>query len=72
MTCVVNPVKQRQAHEQPVIYYSIILGLIGPALLVTVPPLRQSLGWKPAERPPTSYPCEFYVPEVWACELTFV
>ncbi|KAI0086805.1 hypothetical protein BDY19DRAFT_1092797 [Irpex rosettiformis] len=47
---------QRQAHEQPVIYYSLILGLIGPVLLVTVPPIRQSLGWKPAERPPTSYP----------------
>ncbi|KAI0781658.1 hypothetical protein BC629DRAFT_1289586 [Irpex lacteus] len=47
---------QRQAHEQPVIYYSIVLGLIGPALVVTVPPIRERFGWKPAERPPTTYP----------------
>ncbi|KAL4248195.1 NADH-ubiquinone oxidoreductase 9.5 kDa subunit [Abortiporus biennis] len=47
---------QRQAHEQPVIFYSVVLGLIGPVMLVTVPPIRRSFGWKPAEVIPTSYP----------------
>ena len=53
-----NP-QQRQAHEQPVIFYSIILGLIGPVMVVTVPPVRKSLGWRPAEPIPTSYPGEY-------------
>ncbi|KAI0338093.1 hypothetical protein BDW22DRAFT_1432756 [Trametopsis cervina] len=47
---------QRQAHEQPVLYYSVVIGLVGPLLIVTVPPVRQRMGWEPAERPPTSYP----------------
>ncbi|KAI0704438.1 hypothetical protein C8T65DRAFT_654040 [Cerioporus squamosus] len=47
---------QRQAHEQPVIFYSVIIGLIGPVMLVTVPPIRKSLGYGPREPIPTSYP----------------
>ncbi|KAF8581958.1 hypothetical protein K439DRAFT_189115 [Ramaria rubella] len=47
---------QRQAHEKPVIFFSLILGCIGPVLVVTVPPVRKSMGYKPAERVPTSYP----------------
>ena len=52
--------QQRQAHEQPVIFYSLVIGFIGPVLLVTVPPVRKSLGWRPAEPIPTSYPGEFF------------
>ncbi|KAI0808229.1 hypothetical protein C8Q74DRAFT_1363636 [Fomes fomentarius] len=47
---------QRQAHEQPTIFYSVVIGLIGPVLVITVPPIRKSLGWRPAEPIPTSYP----------------
>ncbi|KIP04174.1 hypothetical protein PHLGIDRAFT_109905 [Phlebiopsis gigantea 11061_1 CR5-6] len=47
---------QRQAHEQPVIFYSCVLGLIGPVMVITVPPIRETLGYKPIERPPTTYP----------------
>ncbi|KAL9932190.1 hypothetical protein V8E36_008962 [Tilletia maclaganii] len=47
---------QRSAHEQPIIFYSLVIGSIGPVLVVTVPGIRRSLGWKPAERIPTSYP----------------
>ncbi|KAL1942264.1 hypothetical protein VTO73DRAFT_6328 [Trametes versicolor] len=36
---------QRQAHEQPVIFYSLVIGLIGPVMLVTVPPIRKTLGY---------------------------
>jgi len=49
--------QRRMSHEQPVIYYSCILGGIGPILVVAVPPLRKSLfGYEPAEAPPASYP----------------
>lgn len=47
---------QRQAHEQPVIFYSCVLGLIGPAMVLTVPPIRKKLGYVSPERPPTTYP----------------
>ncbi|THG92459.1 hypothetical protein EW026_g8451 [Hermanssonia centrifuga] len=47
---------QRQAHEQPVIFYSCLIGLIGPLIVVTVPPIRKSMGWQYAERLPTTYP----------------
>ncbi|EIW68681.1 hypothetical protein TREMEDRAFT_32065 [Tremella mesenterica DSM 1558] len=48
--------KQRQAHESPVIFYSLVLGFVGPTMVLTVPPIRKSFGWKPAERIPTTYP----------------
>nr|GAT60733.1 predicted protein [Mycena chlorophos] len=47
---------QRQAHESPVIFYSCAIGLVGPVLLVAVPPLKKGLGYKPAEPIPLSYP----------------
>ncbi|KAF8972132.1 hypothetical protein BDZ97DRAFT_1650183 [Flammula alnicola] len=47
---------QRQAHENPVIFYSVIIGAIGPVMALTVPPIRESLGYKPAEMIPTTYP----------------
>ncbi|KAI0728319.1 hypothetical protein C8Q72DRAFT_974276 [Fomitopsis betulina] len=47
---------QRQAHEQPVIFYSCVIGLIGPTMLVTVPPVRRALGYKNPEQIPTTYP----------------
>ncbi|KAK0545481.1 n19m, NADH-ubiquinone oxidoreductase 9.5 kDa subunit [Tilletia horrida] len=47
---------QRSAHEQPVIFYSLLIGSVGPVLVVAVPPIRRYYGWKPAERIPTSYP----------------
>ncbi|KAJ6531812.1 hypothetical protein B0H19DRAFT_1188693 [Mycena capillaripes] len=47
---------QRHAHESPVIFYSCVIGLTGPALLLVVPPIKQRLGYKPAEPIPLSYP----------------
>ncbi|KAF9650401.1 NADH-ubiquinone oxidoreductase 9.5 kDa subunit, partial [Thelephora ganbajun] len=44
------------AHENPVIFYSCVLGVIGPVLAIGVPPFRKSFGWQPAERIPTTYP----------------
>ncbi|KAJ6494841.1 hypothetical protein DFH06DRAFT_1260721 [Mycena polygramma] len=47
---------QRHAHESPVLFYSVVLGLTGPAILITVPPIRRSMGHKAAEPIPLSYP----------------
>ncbi|KAF8149956.1 hypothetical protein B0H34DRAFT_667311 [Crassisporium funariophilum] len=47
---------QRQAHENPVIFYSIVIGSIGPVMAIVVPPIRESFGYRPAEMVPTTYP----------------
>ncbi|KAJ9095277.1 hypothetical protein QFC21_005643 [Naganishia friedmannii] len=44
------------AHEQPVIFYSLAIGSVGPLMALVVPPIRKSMGWRPAERVPTTYP----------------
>lgn len=48
--------QQRQAHESPVLFYSVVLGSIGPVLAFTVPPIRERLGYRPPESIPTTYP----------------
>ncbi|KAK4701449.1 hypothetical protein P7C70_g4783, partial [Phenoliferia sp. Uapishka_3] len=51
---------QNVAHEQPAIFYSIIVGAVGPVLVLVVPEVRKSFfGWTPIERPPTTYPGQF-------------
>ncbi|KZP23796.1 hypothetical protein FIBSPDRAFT_857931 [Athelia psychrophila] len=47
---------QRSAHEKPVIFFSVVLGLVGPALVLAVPPVRRGFGYRPAEAIPTTYP----------------
>ncbi|RSH88093.1 uncharacterized protein EHS24_000620 [Apiotrichum porosum] len=47
---------QRLAHEQPVYFWSFAIGLAGPVMVATVPPIRKSFGWTPAERIPTTFP----------------
>merc|ERR1712032_713828 len=47
---------QRSAHESPVVFFSLLIGAVGPIAVVTIPPIRKHYGWKPAERIPTSYP----------------
>ncbi|GAA5994893.1 uncharacterized protein JCM10292_004415 [Rhodotorula paludigena] len=47
---------QRQAHEQPAVFYSIAIGFVGPIMVLTVPDIRRRFGWKQVERPPTTYP----------------
>lgn len=51
--------QQRQAHENPVIFYSVIIGSIGPIFAITIPPIRERYGYRPAEMIPTSYPCSY-------------
>ncbi|KAH7930186.1 N19M, NADH-ubiquinone oxidoreductase 9.5 kDa subunit [Leucogyrophana mollusca] len=63
MASIVSPFRrgyrylQFLAHEQPVIFYSCVLGVTGPALALSVPPIRRRyFGYVAAESVPTSYP----------------
>ncbi|WRT65089.1 uncharacterized protein IL334_002031 [Kwoniella shivajii] len=47
---------QRLAHESPVIFWSLAIGFSGPAMVLTVPPIRKSFGYKQAERIPSTFP----------------
>ena len=64
LTIVVWLTQQRQAHESPVLFYSVVLGLIGPVLAFGVPPVRERLGYRPPEPIPTTYPSGFFVVHV--------
>lgn len=46
------------AHTSPAIFYSIVIGGLGPVLLVTVPPIRKALGYEDDPMVPRSYPSE--------------
>ncbi|ORY25327.1 hypothetical protein BCR39DRAFT_544312 [Naematelia encephala] len=47
---------QRTAHESPVIFYSLLIGISGPVMVLTVPPIRRSFGYQSPPRIPASYP----------------
>ncbi|MCJ1356831.1 MAG: hypothetical protein MMC33_006827 [Icmadophila ericetorum] len=42
--------------EKPAIFYSIVVGSIGPVMVFTVPPIRRYFGDGPKERIPLTYP----------------
>ncbi|KAI9676042.1 MAG: hypothetical protein M1817_000785 [Caeruleum heppii] len=42
--------------EKPAIFYSLILGSLGPVAMLVVPPLRQRFGDGRRERIPGTYP----------------
>lgn len=44
------------SHERPAIFYSLIIGSMGPVALVGLPPLRRALGDVDPETIPMSYP----------------
>ncbi|KAI9822182.1 MAG: hypothetical protein M1826_000536 [Phylliscum demangeonii] len=44
------------AHEKPAIYYSIVIGCIGPIMMVVVPPVRHYFGDYQREKIPLTYP----------------
>ncbi|OCH85182.1 hypothetical protein OBBRIDRAFT_740345 [Obba rivulosa] len=47
---------QRQAHDSPVLFWSCVLGGIGPVMVTVIPPIRRKLGYERAEPAPTTYP----------------
>lgn len=44
------------AHEKPAIFFSVVLGLMGPASFVVIPPLRRLAGDEDPPRIPLTYP----------------
>ncbi|KAJ5609320.1 hypothetical protein N7540_007776 [Penicillium herquei] len=44
------------AHEKPAIFFSLVIGSMGPVALVTLPPIRRALGDVDPEPIPLSYP----------------
>ncbi|KAG6908343.1 hypothetical protein DXG01_005254 [Tephrocybe rancida] len=57
---------QRQAHENTVLFYSCVIGAIGPVMAITIPPIRERLGYRPAEYVPTTYPSASAAPHIHA------
>jgi hypothetical protein len=50
------------SHEKPAIFYSLLIGSMGPVALVTLPPLRRALGDVDPEPIPLSYPRKDIIP----------
>ncbi|KTW26083.1 hypothetical protein T552_02976 [Pneumocystis carinii B80] len=46
----------RTAEEKPHIFYSLLLGSLGPIIFLFVPPIRKKLGYLPPEPIPRTYP----------------
>ena len=62
VTTLYTQTQQRQAHESPVLFYSVVMGAIGPVIAFTVPPIREHLGYRPAEPIPITYPRASFSP----------
>lgn len=50
------------SHEKPAIFYSIIIGSMGPVCLVAIPPMRRYAGDEDPPPIPLTYPSEFCLP----------
>lgn len=46
------------AHERPNVFYSLLIGAMGPITLIVVPPVRKAMGIQRVEAAPLSYPCK--------------
>jgi len=44
------------ARTHPAIFYSLIMGAMGPISLLTIPPVRRRLGYENAKPLPIGYP----------------
>lgn len=54
------------SHEKPAIFYSIIIGGLGPVMLLVVPPMRRWAGDQSPPKIPLTYPSE------WKWSLLFL
>jgi hypothetical protein len=46
------------SHEKPALFYSVVIGLLGPAIVVVVPPIRHRFGDNQRPQIPFTYPSE--------------
>lgn len=61
------------AHEKPAIFFSLVIGSMGPVALVSLPPIRRALGDVDPEPIPLSYPSKTIIPIVSSvCARFFV
>ncbi|KAF2843207.1 putative NADH-ubiquinone oxidoreductase 9.5 kDa subunit [Patellaria atrata CBS 101060] len=44
------------SHNKPAIFYSMVVGSMGPVFLIAVPPIRRYFGDHPREKIPLTYP----------------
>jgi len=44
------------AHEKPALFYSVVIGLIGPVMIAVVPPIRYRMGDNKRPPIPLTYP----------------
>jgi len=44
------------AHEKPAIFFSVVIGSLGPLMLVMAPPIKRAYGWTPRPTIPMTYP----------------
>lgn len=44
------------ARERPAYFWSVVVGALGPVMLVTVPPIRRAVGDYDAPQIPMTYP----------------
>ncbi|KAF9891187.1 hypothetical protein FE257_004751 [Aspergillus nanangensis] len=44
------------SHEKPAIFFSLVIGSMGPVALVTLPPIRRYFGDVTPEQVPLTYP----------------
>ncbi len=44
------------SHEKPAIFYSIVIGSLGPVSLFAIPPMRRAVGDEDPSRIPLTYP----------------
>jgi len=56
------------SYEKPAIFWSVIVGAMGPAALVVVPPMRRWAGDETPKRIPLTYPGEYYTPISQLCK----
>ncbi|KAF2138931.1 uncharacterized protein K452DRAFT_290040 [Aplosporella prunicola CBS 121167] len=44
------------SHEKPAVFYSFVVGFMGPAIVVAAPPFRRLIGDDPRPEIPMTYP----------------
>ena len=58
------------SHEKPAIFYSCILGALGPVALVVIPPMRRMVGDEDPPKIPMTYPGELML--IFACKVDLI
>lgn len=58
------------SHEKPAIFWSCVIGALGPVALVVIPPMRRMVGDEDPPKIPMTYPGQYFH-VLWAEEGDF-